>query len=69
MFGWLSKAKKEGSANKSEVDRMNAESGAYIFGRRTYDITNGWDGSHPLKGVPLFILTPQAASTRDGSEG
>jgi dihydrofolate reductase len=59
VFGWYSKAKEEGDANKNEVDRMYAESGAYIFGRRTYDITNGWGGSHPVKGVPLFILTHQ----------
>ena len=65
VFGWLSRAKEEGGANKAEVDRMYAQSGAYIFGRRTYDITNGWGGSHPLKGVPLFILThkPPAAET------
>lgn len=65
VFGWLSRAKEEGGANKAEVDRMYAQSGAYIFGRRTYDITNGWGGSHPLKGVPLFILThkPPAPET------
>ncbi|WP_332680926.1 dihydrofolate reductase family protein [Bosea sp. (in: a-proteobacteria)] len=65
VFGWLSRAKEEGGANKAEVDRMYARSGAYIFGRRTYDITNGWGGSHPLKGVPLFILThiPPAPET------
>src|SRR5262249_6423762 len=44
-------------ANRDEVDRMFAESGAYIFGRRTYDITAGWGGSHPVKGAALFILT------------
>lgn len=65
VFGWLSRAKEEGGANKAEVDRMCAQSGAYIFGRRTYDITNGWGGSHPLRGVPLFILThkPPAPET------
>jgi dihydrofolate reductase len=65
VFGWLSRAKEEGGANKAEVDRMYAQSGAYIFGRRTYDITKGWGGSHPLKGVPLFILThkPPAPET------
>lgn len=56
VFGWLSNAKEEGGANKTEVDRMYARSGVFIFGRRTYDITNGWGGSHPA-GVPLFILT------------
>lgn len=65
VFGWLSRAKEEGGTNKAEVDRMYAQSGAYIFGRRTYDITNGWGGSHPLRGVPLFILThkPPAPET------
>jgi dihydrofolate reductase len=36
---------------------MFAESGAYIFGRRTYDITNGWGGRHPVNGAPVFVLT------------
>jgi hypothetical protein len=29
-------------ANRDVVERMFAESGAFVFGRRTYDITNGW---------------------------
>jgi dihydrofolate reductase len=36
--------------------------GALVVGRRVYDYTNGWGGSHPL-GVPLFLVThrpPQA---------
>jgi hypothetical protein len=36
---------------------MYEESGAFIFGRRTYDITNGWGGAHPVNGVPVFVLT------------
>ena len=51
---WLKPAP---GANRDEVARMFTDSGAYIFGRRTYDITGGWDGSHPVTGVPLFILT------------
>lgn len=30
--------------------------GAVVVGRRVYDYTNGWGGSHPL-GVPLFLVT------------
>jgi dihydrofolate reductase len=30
--------------------------GAIIAGRRTYDVTHGWDGSHPIP-APLFVLT------------
>ena len=44
-------------ANREEVDAMFAESGAFIFGRRTYDITDGWGGRHPINGVPVFVLT------------
>lgn len=51
---WLRPA---AGANREEVERMFAESGAYIFGRRTYDIGDGWGGSHPVTGVPVFILT------------
>jgi dihydrofolate reductase len=47
----------EPGANRDEVERMFAESGAYIFGRRTYDITDGWGGRHPVNGVPIFVLT------------
>ena len=36
---------------------MFAESGAFIFGRRTYEIANGWGGRHPVNGVPTFVLT------------
>ena len=47
----------EPGANRDEVERMFAESGAYIFGRRTYEITDGWGGRHPVNGVPTFVLT------------
>ena len=47
----------EPGANQDEVERMFAESGAFIFGRRTYEIANGWGGRHPVNGVPTFILT------------
>jgi dihydrofolate reductase len=30
--------------------------GALVVGRRVYDYTNGWGGSHPL-GVPVFLVT------------
>ena len=47
----------EPGVNQAVVDQMFAESGAFIFGRRTYDITNGWGGRHPVNGVPVFVLT------------
>ena len=47
----------EAGVNRDEVERMFVESGAFIFGRRTYDITDGWGGRHPVNGVPVFVLT------------
>ena len=47
----------EPGVNRDEVDRMFAESGAFIFGRRTYEIANGWGGRHPVNGLPTFVLT------------
>jgi dihydrofolate reductase len=44
-------------ANRDEVVKMFAESGAYVFGRRTYEIANGWNGKHPVNGAPIFVLT------------
>ena len=30
--------------------------GALVVGRRLFDITNGWDGRHPID-VPVFVVT------------
>jgi dihydrofolate reductase len=66
LFDWYFSGEKEygdplfrpePGANRHEVERMFAESGAYIFGRRTYEITDGWGGRHPVNGVPVFVLT------------
>jgi dihydrofolate reductase len=68
IFDWYSSGteiyrspvfKPEPGPNLDEVKRMFEESGAYVFGRRTYEITRGWDGSHPVNGAPVFILTHQ----------
>ncbi|MDB4982268.1 MAG: deaminase-reductase protein [Myxococcales bacterium] len=56
-------------ANRAQVDRMFAESGAFVFGRRTYDITNGWDGHHPVRGVPVFVLTHEPPASADVPKG
>jgi dihydrofolate reductase len=34
----------------------HSKMGAFVTGRRTFDITNGWGGSPPL-GVPTFVVT------------
>src|SRR5512132_3073223 len=41
--------------------------GALVFGRRTFDLTNGWGGNHPLD-VPVFVVSssvPKNGSTQD----
>ncbi|HEY3058281.1 MAG TPA: dihydrofolate reductase family protein [Chloroflexota bacterium] len=55
----------EPGPNLEQVERMFAESGAFVFGRRTYDITDGWGGAHPVNGAPVFVLThtPPPAET------
>jgi dihydrofolate reductase len=43
--------------------------GALVTGRRTFDLTNGWGGGHPL-GVPVFVLihtVPQEEWVYEGS--
>jgi dihydrofolate reductase len=34
--------------------------GALVTGRRTFDLTHGWGGRHPLD-VPVFVVTHQAS--------
>ena len=33
-----------------------SSAGALVVGRRIFDYTNGWNGSHPL-GVPVFVVS------------
>jgi dihydrofolate reductase len=48
--------KPEGN-NIQVVDEMVERSGAMLTGRRTYEITNGWSGSHPIRGLPIVIMS------------
>jgi dihydrofolate reductase len=50
----------EPGTNREEVERLFADSGAFIFGRRRCEITNGWGGRHPVDGAPVFVLTHNA---------
>ena len=43
--------------NRAVLDESLINAGAMIVGRGTYDIVNGWGGSHPNKGVPVFVVT------------
>ena len=68
LFAWYSSGDTEyrppGTEMVVRVSPQSAEllreahskMGAFVTGRRTFDITNGWGGSPPL-GVPTFVLT------------
>ena len=38
----------------------SATIGAMLTGRRLYDQMDGWGGDHPVRGVPLFVVTHRA---------
>lgn len=38
------------------LEETRRATGALVFGRRTFDLTNGWGGKHPLD-VPVFVVT------------
>ena len=68
LFEWFSAGDTEyglpGTEMVFRVSRQSAEMlreahagmGAFVTGRRTFDISNGWGGSPPL-GVPTFVVT------------
>src|SRR5215211_2431472 len=68
LFAWYSSGETEyrlpGTEMVFRVSPQSAELlreahskiGAFVTGRRTFDITNGWGGRPPL-GVPTFVLT------------
>jgi dihydrofolate reductase len=44
------------------------QTGALVVGRRTYDLTRGWGGNHPIAGVPIIVVTHRGpASVPEGS--
>jgi dihydrofolate reductase len=43
--------------NREFVDALFNTTGALLTGRRTYDLVNGWGGSHPIPGLPVVVLT------------
>jgi dihydrofolate reductase len=61
--------KPKAGANREQVERMFAESGAFVFGRKTYDITGGWGGRHPVNGAPVFILTHKPPPANEVPKG
>ena len=48
-------------ADKEAFDQIFGEllerTGAIVTGRRTYELSKGWGGSHPVNGAPVFVLS------------
>jgi dihydrofolate reductase len=44
-------------ADQEVFDDLRGGIGAMVSGRRLYDITHGWEGSHPLGSLPTFVVT------------
>jgi dihydrofolate reductase len=68
LFAWYSSGDTEYSLPGTEMvfrvspqsaellSRVERTMGAFVTGRRTFDIANGWGGRPPL-GVPTFVVT------------
>ena len=58
------------SAQSAELLRETRRTtGALVTGRRTFDLTRGWGGRHPLD-VPVFVVShtvPQEEWVHEGS--
>jgi dihydrofolate reductase len=59
MFGEGASAPGEGitGPDKQALDELRDGAGAMISGRRLYEITSGWRGSHPFGGIPVFVIS------------
>ena len=60
MFGDDGPAAGLAGAGREVFDDLRGETGAMISGRRLYDVTGGWSGSHPFAGIPVFVVTHAA---------
>ena len=46
--------------NREILAELKDTTGAAVVGRRTYDIVNGWGGTHPFGGIPAFVVSKDA---------
>ena len=53
-------------ASKQIIEEWNAECGAMVSGRRTFDIANGWKDGHPID-VPNFVVTHEPPTSGEWS--
>lgn len=65
VFAWYGKPQPEGSSAEPDAAGL----GVIVYGRRTFDLAQGWQGHHPT-GAPVIVVTqsvpdgwPRAGST------
>jgi dihydrofolate reductase len=46
-----------GKGSEVVVEEMFTTTGAIVVGRKWYDVVNGWEGNHPIKGATIVVLT------------
>lgn len=65
LFAWMNAGPESNRVNEHMappdasmpvVDAWQAECGAIVSGRRTFDIAGGWKDGHPID-VPIFVIT------------
>ncbi len=60
--GYEGMSVKVSAASAAVLREICQSAGALVTGRRQFDNTNGWGGSHPLN-VPVFVVTHRGAPT------
>ena len=55
VFAWYSKPQPPRQTAPS-VDRDSPGLGVIVYGRRTFEVDNGWGGNHPT-GAPVIVVT------------
>ncbi|MFZ0088024.1 MAG: dihydrofolate reductase family protein [Solirubrobacteraceae bacterium] len=55
IFTWYGKAQPPRPATGGD-ERDTSDLGVIVYGRRTFEVANGWGGTHPL-GVPVIVVT------------
>src|SRR4051794_1429742 len=60
---------KTDEASASDIADAQQSVGALVAGRRTFDLADGWNGTHPM-GVPVFVVTHEVPDgwPREGSQ-
>jgi dihydrofolate reductase len=57
LHDWIVDSKTNSLRKSAVLDEIFETTGAIVAGRRVYDNWGGWGGSHPIPGVPVYVLT------------